>query len=311
MAIGCCCGRGGCFRACRWRRGSRPLLDEMLTPDKVAGELAYLDRAYTGGFERPYGWAWLLALHAEAQRHEADWAERWRRWPQAFADALQGLSAQAHLPDPHRHAFQHRLRDDPGARLGGDERRRRWPALIRARARRLLWRGPRLPGLGAGRRRFPLAGADRGAADAPDAAGGLPPPGSPPSCPISPARPAEPVHARLRLRPVATARSPISTGSISAAPGAGAAWRARSIPDSRRLRATRRTPISTPACRMSRAIIWASIGWRPSPCSRWKERLRLNDALSRARPDRSPASARRASASAVLERDGRGRAAGC
>src|SRR5665213_2122800 len=43
---------------------------EMLTEDKVAGELAYLDRAYSGGFERPYGWAWLLALHLEAGRAE-------------------------------------------------------------------------------------------------------------------------------------------------------------------------------------------------------------------------------------------------
>ena len=41
----------------------RTLADEMLAPDKVAGELAYLDRAYTSGFERPYGWGWLLALH--------------------------------------------------------------------------------------------------------------------------------------------------------------------------------------------------------------------------------------------------------
>jgi hypothetical protein len=44
------------------------LLDEMITPDLVAGELAYLDRPYSGGFERPYGWAWALALHREAQR---------------------------------------------------------------------------------------------------------------------------------------------------------------------------------------------------------------------------------------------------
>ncbi|HEY0627440.1 MAG TPA: DUF2891 domain-containing protein [Allosphingosinicella sp.] len=42
------------------------LVDEMLTEEKVAGELAYLDRAYSGGFERPYGWAWALALHREA-----------------------------------------------------------------------------------------------------------------------------------------------------------------------------------------------------------------------------------------------------
>ena len=46
----------------------RALLDTMLVPEKVAGEVDYLDRAYTGGFERPYGWAWLLMLHAEARR---------------------------------------------------------------------------------------------------------------------------------------------------------------------------------------------------------------------------------------------------
>lgn len=64
----------------------RTLADEMLSPDKVAGELAYLDRAYTGGFERPYGWAWLLMLHAEAQRHEAEWADSLAPLAAAFAD---------------------------------------------------------------------------------------------------------------------------------------------------------------------------------------------------------------------------------
>jgi hypothetical protein len=43
------------------------LLAEMITPGHVAGELAYLDRPYSGGFERPYGWAWAMALHREAQ----------------------------------------------------------------------------------------------------------------------------------------------------------------------------------------------------------------------------------------------------
>lgn len=62
------------------------LADEMLTPDKVAGERAYLDRAYTGTFERPYGWAWLLALHREAQRHEdRAWAEELAPLATAFA----------------------------------------------------------------------------------------------------------------------------------------------------------------------------------------------------------------------------------
>jgi Protein of unknown function (DUF2891) len=62
------------------------LADEMLAPDKVAGELAYLDRAYTGGFERPYGWAWLLALHREAQRHaDRPWADDLAPLARAFA----------------------------------------------------------------------------------------------------------------------------------------------------------------------------------------------------------------------------------
>lgn len=47
----------------------RALAEATFTPDKVAAELAYLSRPASGGFERPYGWAWLLALHAEATRH--------------------------------------------------------------------------------------------------------------------------------------------------------------------------------------------------------------------------------------------------
>ena len=66
------------------------MADEMLAPDKVAGELAYLDRAYSGGFERPYGWAWLLALHAEAQRHgDRAWAADLETLALAFAERFQ------------------------------------------------------------------------------------------------------------------------------------------------------------------------------------------------------------------------------
>ena len=69
------------------------LLDEMLTAGKVEGERAYLDRAYTGGFERPYGWAWLLALHREAQRHDGDWAANLEPLAAAFAERF-----KAYLP---------------------------------------------------------------------------------------------------------------------------------------------------------------------------------------------------------------------
>jgi hypothetical protein len=44
------------------------LAAETFTPAKLAVELAYLDRPTARGFERPYGWAWLLALHDAACR---------------------------------------------------------------------------------------------------------------------------------------------------------------------------------------------------------------------------------------------------
>jgi Protein of unknown function (DUF2891) len=64
----------------------RALLDTMLNAANIAGELDYLDRAYGGGFERPYGWAWLLMLHAEAQRHAAAWADALAPLAEAFAE---------------------------------------------------------------------------------------------------------------------------------------------------------------------------------------------------------------------------------
>jgi hypothetical protein len=59
--------------------------DAMLTPELVAGELAYLSRPLSAGFERPYGWAWLLALHAEAARHAAGWGDALAPLAAAFA----------------------------------------------------------------------------------------------------------------------------------------------------------------------------------------------------------------------------------
>jgi hypothetical protein len=63
----------------------RSRADEMLVPEKVAGELAYLDRPNSLGFERPYGWGWLLALHDEAARHDADWGVALEPLARAFA----------------------------------------------------------------------------------------------------------------------------------------------------------------------------------------------------------------------------------
>ena len=43
----------------------RTLFDAQLTAPKLAAEVAYLERPLSRGFERPYGWAWLLKLAAE------------------------------------------------------------------------------------------------------------------------------------------------------------------------------------------------------------------------------------------------------
>ncbi|QJU58495.1 DUF2891 domain-containing protein [Sphingomonas sp. AP4-R1] len=64
----------------------RARADEMLVPEKVAGELAYLSRPLSTAFERPYGWAWLLALHQEANRHASGWGEALAPLAHAFGD---------------------------------------------------------------------------------------------------------------------------------------------------------------------------------------------------------------------------------
>ena len=61
------------------------LFDAMLTEENVAGELAYLAQPSSRGFERPYGWAWLLALAATLRS-----TPRWSSALQPLADAFAG-----------------------------------------------------------------------------------------------------------------------------------------------------------------------------------------------------------------------------
>lgn len=63
------------------------LADSTFTAEKIAVERAYLDRPLSRGFERPYGWAWLLYLHLEAAKHaDRDWAGELAPLASAFAD---------------------------------------------------------------------------------------------------------------------------------------------------------------------------------------------------------------------------------
>ncbi|MDB5448562.1 MAG: hypothetical protein JWQ97_3879 [Phenylobacterium sp.] len=59
------------------------LFERAFTAEKVEGECAYLRQPGARGFERPYGWAWLLKLQAELLAH-AD--PRWARACQPLAD---------------------------------------------------------------------------------------------------------------------------------------------------------------------------------------------------------------------------------
>ncbi len=51
--------------------------EEAFVGPAIAGEAAFLARPSSAGFERPYGWAWLLMLAAELVRHEGLQARRW------------------------------------------------------------------------------------------------------------------------------------------------------------------------------------------------------------------------------------------
>jgi hypothetical protein len=71
------------------------LFREAITPQKVAIECAYLARPSSRGFERPYGWAWLLALQAELDRHHTETgsaaAQSLRPLTQAFAERFKAF----------------------------------------------------------------------------------------------------------------------------------------------------------------------------------------------------------------------------
>jgi hypothetical protein len=178
------------------------LLDEMLAPGKVAGELAYLDRAYTGTFERPYGWAWLLALHREAQRHEqGGWARHLGPLALAFADRFKAFLPRLTYPirtGTHGNtAFALILALDwAGANDAA------LADLIRARAVHYFGEDRECPG-------WEPAGDDFLSCRPPTFA-----PGSTPSCPISPPAPRAACSARPSSPTAPTARSPISTASI-------------------------------------------------------------------------------------------------
>jgi hypothetical protein len=64
------------------------LFDAQLTPAKVKTEVRYLGQPLRATFERPYGWAWLLMLSAELNRHGSKKGKRWSAAIAPLADAF-------------------------------------------------------------------------------------------------------------------------------------------------------------------------------------------------------------------------------
>lgn len=76
----------------------RARFDEAFTAGNVAAEAAYLARPAARGFERPYGWAWLLKLQAELLAHDGAWAATHQPLADAFAQRFREFLPLAAYP---------------------------------------------------------------------------------------------------------------------------------------------------------------------------------------------------------------------
>src|SRR5204863_2118952 len=66
----------------------RAALDENLSAQNIAVEVAYLDQPNRQSFERTYGWAWLLKLAEELKSSPDADTNRWSDNLQPLAGAL-------------------------------------------------------------------------------------------------------------------------------------------------------------------------------------------------------------------------------
>jgi hypothetical protein len=81
---------------------TRALFERQFRPAKIGAELDYVLRPSSRGFERPYGWGWLLALQAELARHGTPegraWAAGMAPLAAAFADRFKAFLPIADYP---------------------------------------------------------------------------------------------------------------------------------------------------------------------------------------------------------------------
>ena len=112
----------------------RAVLDRHLAPERISVEVAYFVNPVHRGFERTYGWAWLLKLAGELRTWAVarSWDEALRPLAEAvaaaFRDFLPGLAYPTGWGHPSQHGFQpgsgpglraHRRGPGPGGAPGG------------------------------------------------------------------------------------------------------------------------------------------------------------------------------------------------
>ncbi|MFS7381888.1 DUF2891 domain-containing protein [Rahnella inusitata] len=78
------------------------MVGEHFTAENVAGEMAYLQQPQHAGFERPYGWAWFLALtqqlHEMALPQAAVWAKNLAPMTRFFEESFTVFLPKATYP---------------------------------------------------------------------------------------------------------------------------------------------------------------------------------------------------------------------
>lgn len=78
------------------------MVGEHFTAENVAGEMAYLQQSQHAGFERPYGWAWFLALtqqlHEMALPQAAVWAKNLAPMTRFFEESFTAFLPKANYP---------------------------------------------------------------------------------------------------------------------------------------------------------------------------------------------------------------------
>ncbi len=66
----------------------RESISALLTGENVRTEVAFLEQPGHGGFERPYGWGWLLALQSELDRWDDPDGQRWAATLRPLSDVI-------------------------------------------------------------------------------------------------------------------------------------------------------------------------------------------------------------------------------